>query len=143
MSNEASSEQSCVCKGADYDKVYQSGQKDPGTSYSKGVPSANSPSEEEDKDSDMDKSESDTNGDLDGKENVENVESPIRSVIGPDGLRNFILPFMWTVNDFNSTIKRKHFDTLWERYQIPIDIPICLPLKFEKCYYCGADDVGV
>ena len=42
----------------------------------------------------MDKSESDTNGDSDSEENVENVESPIRSVIGPDGLRNFILPLM-------------------------------------------------
>ena len=50
---------------------------------------------------------------------------------------------MWTVNDFNLTIKRKHFDTLRERYQIPVDIPICLPFKFEKCYYRGADDVWV
>ena len=50
---------------------------------------------------------------------------------------------MWTVNDFNLTIKRKHFDTLRERYQIPVDIPIYLPFKFEKCYYRGADDVWV
>ena len=50
---------------------------------------------------------------------------------------------MWTVNDFNSTIQRKHLDTLRERYQIPINILIRLPFKFEKCYYRGVDDVGV
>ena len=88
----------------------------------------------------MDGSKSDTYRDLDSEENV---ESPIRSIISPDGLRNFVLPLMWTVNDFNSTIKRKLFDTLWERYQIPIDIPIRLPFKFEKYYYRGADDVEV
>ena len=60
----------------------------------------------------MDGSESGTNGDTNGEENV---ESPIRSVIGPVSLRNFVLPLMWTVNDFNLTIERKHFDTLWER----------------------------
>ena len=50
---------------------------------------------------------------------------------------------MWIVNNFNLTIKRKHFNTLRERYQIPIEIPIHLPFKFEKCYYHGVDDVGV
>ena len=47
------------------------------------------------------------------------------------------------VNDYNSTIKKKHFDTLREKYQIPIGIPIRLLFKFEKCYYQGAEDVGV
>ena len=61
----------------------------------------------------MDGLKSDTNEDSD---NEKNVESPIRSVIGPDGLRKFVLPLMWMVNNFNSTIKKKHFDTLWERY---------------------------
>ena len=50
---------------------------------------------------------------------------------------------MWTVNDFNSTIQRKHLDTLRERYQIPINILIRLPFKFEKCYYHGVDNVKV
>ena len=140
MSSEASSEQSCVREGASYNEVYLSGQDDPNASCSKRVPSANSPSEEEDEDLDVDESKSKTNEDSDCEENV---ESPIRSIIGPNSLRKFVLPFMWTVNDFNSTIKRKHFNTLWERYQIPIDIPIRLPLKFEKCYYRGADDVAV
>ena len=56
----------------------------------------------------MDGLESSTNEDSD----EENVESLIRSVVGLDGLRKFVLPLMWSVNDFNSTIKRKHFDTL-------------------------------
>ena len=116
MSSEASSEQLCVCKGAGYDEVYPSGQDDPDTSYTKRVPSVNSPFEEEDEDSDMGRSESDTSGASNSEENVENVESPIRSIIGPDGLRKFVLPLIWMVNDFNSTIKRKHFDTLRERY---------------------------
>ena len=143
MSRKVSSEQLCVCKGASFDEVYPLGQDDLGASYSERVSSANSPSNEEDEDSDVDGSESDISGDSDGEESVENVESPIRFVIGPDGLRKFILPLMWTVNDFNSTIKRKHFDTLQERYQIPIDILIHLTFKFEKCYYRGVDDVGV
>ena len=88
----------------------------------------------------MDKLESDTSGDSDGEENI---ESPIRSIIGPDGLRKFVLPLMWMVNDFNLAFKRKHFDSLRERYQISVDIPIRLPFKFEKCYYRGVDDVGV
>ena len=52
----------------------------------------------------MDGSES-TSGDSDSKESIENVESPIRFVIGLNGLRKFFLPLMWMVNDFNSTIK--------------------------------------
>ena len=114
MSNEASSEQSCVCEGAGYDEVYPSGQDDLGASYFERVPSANSPSEEKDEDLDMDGSESGTNGDTNGEESVESPS--IRSVISPNSLRNFVLPLMWIVNDFNLTIKRKNFDTLRERY---------------------------
>ena len=47
------------------------------------------------------------------------------------------------VNDFGSTIKQKHFDTLREKYQIPVNIPICLPYKFEKRYYQSVNDVKV
>ena len=50
---------------------------------------------------------------------------------------------LWTVNDFISSIKQTHFDTLREKYQIPIHIPIHLPYKFEKSYYRGVDDIGV
>ena len=105
----------------------------------KRVTSANSSSEEEEEDLDVDRLKSSTSEDSD----EENVESPIRSVVGLYGLRKFVFPLIWTVNDFNSTVKRKHFDTLRERYQIPVSILIHLPSKFEKCYYRDAEDIGV
>ena len=49
----------------------------------------------------------------------------------------------WTVNDFWSTIKEKHFSTLRANFQIPDNIPICLPNESEKCYYEGVERVGV
>lgn len=91
-------------------------------------------------DKDKDKSESDTDGVSNDKESDESL---VKTIMGPDGLRNFILPLIWAVNDFCSTIQSKHFNTLQDRYQIPVNVPLCLPFKFVKCYYCGADDVGV
>ena len=49
----------------------------------------------------------------------------------------------WTVNNFVSTIKENHFKTLRENFQIPDNIPICLPYKSKKCYYDGVEGVGV
>ena len=49
----------------------------------------------------------------------------------------------WTVNYFVSTIKENHFKTLRENYQIPENIPICLPYTSEKCYFDGVEGVGV
>ena len=49
----------------------------------------------------------------------------------------------WTVNDFNSTIKKKHFSTFRGNYQIPDNIPTRLPYKSEKCYYEEVEGVGV
>ena len=115
MSN-ASSEQLCVRKGMGYDEVYLLSQDDPDTySSDERIPSANSPSMEEDDDLDVDGLEIDSNED----EGIGSDEPPIQSVISPDGLRQFILLSLWTVNDFNSTIQRKHFKTLREKYQIP------------------------
>ena len=135
-------EQSCVCEEAGYDEVYPSGQDDLGTSYDEKVSSANSPSIEENEDLDMDGSEGDLGWDS-NSEDVDNVEPLIQSIIGPNGLGEFLLLPLWMVNDFNSSIKKKHFETLKERYQIPIGIPICLPFIFEKCYYQDAEDIGV
>jgi len=50
---------------------------------------------------------------------------------------------LWMINDLYSFLKQQHFNTLREKYQIPINIPIRLPLKREKCYYKGVEDVGV
>ena len=87
MSNEVSSEQLCVREGVGYDEVYLLGQDDPDTSYDERVPPANSPSVEEDEDLDVDRSDSGIGRDSNNEENVGNAESPIRSIIGPNGLR--------------------------------------------------------
>ena len=67
----------------------------------------------------------------------------IKSVVGADGLREFVMLLEWTVNAFTSTIKEPHFKTLRANYQILDYIPIRLPYKSKKCYYEGVDDVGV
>ena len=85
----------------------------------------------------MDRSEDDYSDDLDGS------EPPIQSIIGFNGLREFIMLSLWTVNDFVSTIKESHFKTFREKYQILINILIRLPYKSEKCYYKGVKGVGV
>ena len=73
----------------------------------------------------------------------DNEEQQIKSVVGVDGLREFIMLPEWMMNDFNSTIKEKHFSTLRANYQILDNIPIHLPYKLEKCYYEGVEGVGV
>lgn len=49
----------------------------------------------------------------------------------------------WTVNAFTSTIKKPHFNTIRDNYQIPDHILIRLPYRSEKCYYQGVDGVGI
>ena len=66
-----------------------------------------------------------------------------RSVVGADGLREFVMLPEWTVHKFVSTIKEVHFKTIRAIYQIPDRIPIRLPYKSEKCYYDGVGDLGV
>ena len=132
----ASSNQSCVYDRASYDEVFPSGQNDPGTVSDERNPSATLPSTR-DEDLDTDRSKDDSTDGLVG------VEPPIQSVIGLDGLREFIMLPLWTVNDFTSSIKETHFNTLREEYQIPAHIPIRLSYKSEKCYYEGVERVGV
>ena len=66
----------------------------------------------------------------------------LKSVVGADGLREFVMLPEWTMNNFRSTIKEVHFKTIRAIYQIPDHIPIHLPYKSEKCYYNGVDDLG-
>ena len=139
MSSEALSEQSCVRKGVGYDEVFPSGQEDPDTSYDNKVLFANSSVKE---DKDVDGSEGGSGGDSNSLE-VIYVDPPVQFVVGPYGLREFILLPLWTVNDFNSIVKQKHFKTLRARYQILVGIPIRQLGKFEKCYYKGIEDIGV
>ena len=70
-------------------------------------------------------------------------EQTLRSVIGANGLWEFIMLLEWMVNYFVSTIKENHFKTLRENYKIPENIPIHLPYKSERCYYDGVEGVGV
>ena len=129
----ASSNQSFVYDGVGYDEVYPSGHKDHDSPSERSLSASSSM----DEDSEMEKSNANSsNGLMD-------VDPSIQSVIGPDGLREFILLPLWTVNDFNSKIKETHFKTLKDKFQIPDNIPMCLPYKSKKCYYEGLEDLGV
>lgn len=77
------------------------------------------------------------------EEGSDDGEKRLKSVVGADGLREFIMLPEWTVDNFTSTIKEVHFKTLRAIYQIPDHIPIHLPYKSEKCYYDGVEDVGM
>ena len=85
--------------------MFPSSQKDPDTSSEERNSSATSPSSR-DEGWEMDRLEGDSSDGFD------NAEPPIQSVIGPDGLREFIMLPLWTVNDFTSSIKESHFKTL-------------------------------
>ena len=132
----ASSNHSFVRNGAGYDEVYPSGHKDHGSLSEERSSSANSPSL---RDEGLEKGgpEDDFLQDLDDN------ETSIQSVVGPDGLRKFIMLPIWTVNDFISSIKEPHFKTLRGKYQIPNNIPLRLPYKSEKCYYDNIDAIEV
>ena len=62
---------------------------------------------------------------------------------GDGHTRPFILPKIWTVNDFKPTMTANIFKNLQDCYQIPDHIPICLPRKFEKCYSGKTADIGM
>ena len=127
----ASSNQSFVRDGAGYKELYPSGYKDP-DELSERTPSAISPSSTN-KDMELAKPEEGSDGGGEG----------LKSVVGADGLREFVMLSEWTVNNFRSTIKEVHFKTIRAIYQIPDHIPIRLPYQSEKCYYDGVDDLGV
>ena len=129
----ASSNQSVVRDGADYKEVYPSGHKDQESPGEERSPSASSSSS--------------TNEDMEMAE-LEDIsddgdDQPLGSVIGADGLREFIMLPKWTVHKFTSIIKEKHFSTFRTNFQIPDYIPIRLPYISKKCYYEGVESVGV
>ena len=128
----ASSNQSFVRDTAGYEEVYPSGYKDP-DDLSERSSSTSSPSS---KNEDMEVAELEE-GSIDGE------DQRIKSVVGTDGLKEFVMLPEWTVNAFTSTIKEAHFKTLRANYQILDYIPIRLPYKLEKCYYERVDGVGV
>ena len=127
----ASSNQSFVRNGAGYEELYPSGCRDP-DELSERSSSAASPSS---KNEDMELAES--------EEGSDDGDQRIKSVVGADGLKEFVMLPEWTVHNFTSTIKEVHFKKLRAIYQILDHIPIRLPYKLEKCYYYGVEDVGV
>ena len=128
----ALSNQSFARDGAGYEELYSSGYRDP-NDLSERSPSAASPSS---KNEDMELAEPEEGSD-------DSEEQRIKSVVGTNELREFVMLPEWTVNYFTSTIKETHFKTSRANYQIPDYIPIRLPYKSEKCYYEGVDNVGV
>ena len=97
--------------------MYPSGYREPDNLSEERSPSASSSSS---KNEDMELAELEE-GSGDGE------DQRIKSVVGADGLREFVVLPEWMVNAFTSTIKEAHFKTLWANYQIPDYIPICLP----------------
>ena len=59
------------------------------------------------------------------------------------GTRPFILSSIWRVNDSYLTMSRKVFNTLHDLHQIPDNIPVHLPEKFEKCYSGKTANMGM
>ena len=111
----ASSNQSFIRDGAGYEKLYPSGCRDP-DELSERSPSAASPSS---KNEDMEL--------VEPEEGSNDGDQGIKSIVGADGLREFVMLPEWTVNNFKSTIKEVHFKTLRA-------ISIRLLYKSEKCY---------
>ena len=167
MSKEAISEQSLVHEGAGYNKVFQIGQepKEGHSWSSKRETLARSPDEDgdyigEEDEEEIDKGEVDGEGEVVGKEEIEDDgvmkgdgdeddadgRTPeVRSSVNPESghIRPFILPQMWTVNDFLPKMTYKIFKNLRDRFQIPDHIPIHLPRKFKKCYSGETEDTGM
>ena len=160
--SEATSEQSSVHEGAGYNEVFPSGHGlDEGLSWSsERERSARSPvDEEEDFDKDEveerdgdedDEGEGENEGELEVEDDKDDDESDMgASMEGSLGsprdghTRPFILPAIWTINDFKPTMMTKIFNNLRDRYQILDNIPICLPGKYEKCYSRKTANIGM
>ena len=129
----ASSNQSVVRDKVDNEEVYPSGhvgQESPGKERSLSASFLSSTNE------DMEM--------VDPKEvSDDGKEQTLRSVVGANGIREFIMLPEWTTNNFVSIIKENHFKTLRENLQIPNNTPIRLSYKSEKCYYDGVEGVEV
>ena len=152
-----------------YDEVFLSGHEpEEGLSWlSEKEPSAHSlVDEEEDYDreeveekegdeDEYDEGEGENEGELEGDDDEDedesdsgaSVEGSSRSA-GDGHTRPFILPAIWTVNNFKSTMMTKLFNNLRDCYQIPNNIPIRLlksstpgrPQKLANMMPCSRQD---
>ena len=115
--------------------------------------SAHSPDDEEesyDGEKEWEGGKDEESKDCEGEDDEDEGESDKRASVGGssgspgDGhTRHFILPMIWTVNDFKPMMTTKIFNNLRDHYQILDNIPIHLPRKFEKCYSRKTMDVGM
>ena len=151
MFREAMSEQLSVRDGAGYDKVFPSGHepKEGFSWLSEREMSAQSSDEElesykgEDEGV-MSNEEDEGEGRESDGDNNDGDEEALDSTPGALGDDYpFILPKIWTVNDFLLTMSDKVFKSLRDHYQILDDIQIRLPRKFEKCYFGKTANVGM
>jgi len=78
----------------------------------------------EEKDGEKEEDEEEEDGVRDGKD----FES------SGDDFRPFILPKIWSVNNFLPKLSLKVFNKLHDRFQIPSHIPLRLSGENEKCY---------
>ena len=82
----------------------------------------------------------------DGDENQADDRAPKVGSLGNPGsghARLFILPQMWTVNDFLPKMTSNIFKNLSDCFQILNHIPIGLSGKFKKCYSGETEDTGM
>ena len=139
-----------------YDEVFQSGHEpEEGFSWSlERETSAHSLDEEvESYDGEEEEVEGEDKGDEGGEEGEDDgdegevdgrtSEGGSSGSLGDGHTCPFILPKIWTVNDFKPTMTANVFKNLWYRYQILDHILIHLPRKFEKCYFGKTVDVGM
>ena len=168
-----SEQSSSVLERVGYVEVYPSGYRlEEGLSQSsKREPSAHSPNDEEEnydgeeveerKEGENEDKYEEGEGDREEKENEEDCEgkddededegegNERASVEGCSGsprdghTHPFILPTLWTVNDFKPMMTTNIFKNLRDHYQIPDNIPIRLPRKFEKYYSEKTADIGM
>ena len=120
---------SSVREGAGYNEVYPSSRGSKGLTQSpEREPSAHSPNEEEEEDYEVDGGEDreeveEGEGGEERKDKEEESDEggheesdePIDQTDGMDS-RPFILPKIWTVNDFYPTISQRVFNTLRDRH---------------------------
>ena len=138
MSKEVTSEQSLVCKGAGYDEVFQIGHMpEEGLSWSsERETSAHSPDEEvesyvgeggeeeeidegEDEGDEEEEDEGDAeeeDGRDEGGANERTLEAGSSGSLRDGHARPFILPKMWTINDFLLMMTVNIFKNLRDRY---------------------------
>ena len=152
---EVTSEQSpSICEGVGYDEIYllRCELEKYVTQSLKREPSAHSPAKEEEEEYEEDE-EGEEEGDGEEEEEVEGEEEEEEDdkehldeavdQVDNSGTRPFILPLIWTENDFYPTMSLKVFNKLCDHFQIPENIPLHLLRKFERCYSGKTADVGM